>query len=239
MARQNGIIKFKGTIGDITFYKTKDGHLAREKGGLAAKRIATDPAFQRMRENGAEFGRAGKTGKMLRTAFRTLLINSAESRMVSRLTQSMVKVIQADLVNERGSRNVIDGEVELLVGFDFNITGKLGRTLFVPFVGPIDRAIGEISASVDPFVPANMIATPSETTHYKIISAATEINFEEETFIVSSLETAIQPWHSTPVIAINHFNSVTPNSVSPLFLALGVEFYQEVNGRMYPLKNGA
>ena len=32
MARQKGIIKLKGTIGDITFYKTQDGHLAREKG---------------------------------------------------------------------------------------------------------------------------------------------------------------------------------------------------------------
>jgi hypothetical protein len=144
MARQKGIIKLKGTIGDITFYKTKDGHLAREKGGVDASRIKSDPAFQRTRENGAEFGRAGKAGKTLRTALRTLLINSADSRMVSRLTQSMVKVIQADLVNDRGLRNVIDGEAELLVGFDFNITGKLGTTLFVPFVGTIDRVAGEI-----------------------------------------------------------------------------------------------
>ena len=62
MARQKGIIKLKGTIGDITFYKTQDGHLAREKGGIDASRIASDPAFQRTRENGSEFGRAGKAG---------------------------------------------------------------------------------------------------------------------------------------------------------------------------------
>jgi hypothetical protein len=68
MARQKGIIKLKGTIGDITFYKTQDGHLAREKGGIDASRIKTDPAFQRTRENGSEFGRAGKAGKVLRTA---------------------------------------------------------------------------------------------------------------------------------------------------------------------------
>ncbi len=170
---------------------------------------------------------------------RTLLINSADSRMVSRLTQSMVKVIQADLLNDRGLCNVIDGEAELLAGFDFNITGKLGTTLFVPFIGTIDRAAGEISVAVDPFVPANMIAAPGGTTHYKIISAGIEINFEAETFVVSSSETAIQPWDSTPVVAINQLNMVTPNSVSPLFLALGIEFFQEVNGKMYPLKNGA
>ncbi|MFT5252316.1 MAG: hypothetical protein ACI87N_001323 [Flavobacteriales bacterium] len=65
MARQKGIIKLKDTIGDITFYKTKDGHLAREKGGVDASRIASDPAFQRTRENGAEFERTLKAGKVL------------------------------------------------------------------------------------------------------------------------------------------------------------------------------
>ena len=239
MARQKGIIKLKGTIGDITFYKTKDGHLAREKGGIEASRIASDPAFQRTRENGSEFGRAGKAGKTLRTALRTLLLNSADSRMVSRLTQSMIKVIQADLVNERGLRNVIDGEAELLVGFEFNIGGKLGTTLFVPFVGGINRATGAITVDLDSFIPANMIAAPSGTTHFKIISAGTEIDFEAEVFVTTTSETAILPWDMTPTVAISHANAVTPNSTKPLFLALGVEFYQEVNGRMYPLKNGS
>ncbi|PRZ21269.1 hypothetical protein [Flavobacterium granuli] len=239
MARQKGIIKLKGTIGDITFYKTQEGHLAREKGGIDASRIASDPAFQRTRENCAEFGRAGKAGKTLRTALRTLLLNSADSRMVGRLTQAMVKVIQADMVNERGLRNVIDGEAELLAGFDFNARGKLGTSLFAPFVGTIDRATGEIAVDLDSFLPGNMIAAPSGTTHFKIISAGAEINFEAETFVVASSETAILPWDMTPTAAINQTNLVSANSVSPLFLALGVEYFQEVNGKMYPLKNGA
>ena len=37
MARQKGIIKLKGKIGDLSFYKTKDGYLAREKGGIDKK----------------------------------------------------------------------------------------------------------------------------------------------------------------------------------------------------------
>lgn len=78
MAKQKGIIKLEGTIGDITFVKTKDGYIAKEKTGLTGERIANDPAFQRTRENGAEFGRAGKAGKMLRTAFRSLLQNAAD-----------------------------------------------------------------------------------------------------------------------------------------------------------------
>ncbi|WP_338378895.1 hypothetical protein [uncultured Flavobacterium sp.] len=239
MARQKGIIKLKGTIGDITFYKTQDGHLAREKGGIEASRIASDPAFQRTRENGAEFGRAGKAGKLLRTALRPLLLNSADGRMVSRLTQRMVKVIQADLISERGLRNVIDGEAELLFGFEFNIRGKLGTSLFAPYVATIDRVAGEIKVDLVSFIPANMIAAPSGTTHFKIISGGAEVDFETETFVVSSSESAILPWDSTPTAPINQINAVTPASTKPLFLAVGVEFYQQINGQMYPLKNGA
>ena len=239
MARQKGIIKLKGTIGDITFYKTQDGHLAREKGGIDASRIASDPAFQRTRENGSEFGRAGKAGKLLRTAFRPLLLNSADGRMVSRLTQRMVKVIQADLISVRGLRNVIDGEAELLFGFEFNIRGKLGTSLFAPFVANIDRVAGEINVDIAPFVPANMLAAPTGTTHFKIISGGAEVDFEAETYVVATSETAILPWDSTPTTAISQVNAVTANSTKPLFLTLGVEFYQEINGQMYPLKNGA
>ena len=239
MARQKGIIKLKGTIGDITFYKTKDGHLAREKGGIDASRIKSDPAFQRTRENGAEFGRAGKAGKVLRTALRSLLLNSADSRMVSRLTQQMIKVIQADVVSQRGLRNVIDGEAELLSGFEFNIRGKLGTSLYAPFAGSIDRASGDMLIDMASFVPGNMIAAPGGTTHFKIISAAAEIDFENETFVEAHAETDILPWDATPTAAIYQTTSITPGSTKPLFLALGLEFYQEVNGLMYSLKNGA
>lgn len=238
MARQKGIIKLKGTIGDITFYKTQDGHLAREKGGIDASRIKSDPAFQRTRENGSEFGRAGKAGKILRTALRALLLNSADGRMVSRLTQKMVKVIQADTISVRGLRNVIDGEAELLAGFEFNIRGKLGTSLFAPFVGAIDRVAGNITVDLASFIPTNMIAAPSGTSHFKIISAGAEIDFEAETFVEAHSETAILAWDTIPTAVISQTNAVTPASTKPLFLALGVEFYQEVNGQMYPLKNG-
>lgn len=239
MAQQKGIIKLDGTIGGITFYKSKDGYLAREKGGVSADKIANDPAFQRTRENGAEFGRAGKAGKVLRTSLRALLQNASDSRMVSRLTTEMLKVVQADTTNTRGQRNVIDGEAELLQGFEFNINGKLGTTLYAPFTAAIDRVSGALTVDIPAFVPIHMLAAPGGSTHYKIISAGAEIDFENETYVMDTQDTAIQPWDATATAAINLSNAVTAASTHPLFLALGVEFYQEVNGQMYPLKNGA
>jgi hypothetical protein len=84
-----------------------------------------------------------------------------------------------------------------------------------------------------------MIAAPSGTTHFKIISGGAEVDFELEDFIVANTETAILPWDAIETIAISHVNQLTANSTKPLFCALGIEFYQQVNGQMYPLKNGA
>ena len=239
MAKQKGIIKLEGTIGDITFYKSQDGFLAKGKGGISADRIANDPNFQRTRENGSEFGRAGKAGKVLRNSIRALLQNASDRLVVSRLTTEMVKVIQEDLTNPRGERNVIDGEAELLEGFEFNINGKLGTTLYAPFTGTIDRVAGTLTANLPAFVPSNMIAAPGGTTHFKIISAGAEIDFENESFVVDTQETAVLPWDNVATAVINLVNAVTANSTHPLFLALGISFYQQVNGQMYPLKNGA
>jgi len=239
MAKQKGIIKLKGTMGDITFFKTRDGYMARERGGVDANRIATDPAFQRTRENGAEFGRAGKAGRLLRSAIRPLLLKAADGRMVGRLTKELMRVIKADETSERGLRNVIDGETELLNGFEFNERGKLGTSFYAPFVGGIDRATGELTIDIASFVPANMVTAPIGTTHFKIISTGAEIDFQNETYVVSNSETAILSLDATPTAAINQMNAVSANSTHPLFLVFGIEYYQEVNGQMYSLRNGA
>jgi hypothetical protein len=45
MAKQAGLIKINGTIGDICFYRLHDGYFARTKSSLSGKRVKNDPAF--------------------------------------------------------------------------------------------------------------------------------------------------------------------------------------------------
>jgi hypothetical protein len=151
----------------------------------------------------------------------------------------MVKVIQADATSIRGLRNVIDGEAEMLNGFDFNINAKLGTTLYAPFTPAINRVAGTIILNVPPMVPLNMIAAPSGATHYKIVSAGAEIDFENEVSRSDLQESAILPWDPTLSVDLLLTNNVTPNSTNVLFAILGIQFFQEVNGVKYPLKNGA
>ena len=239
MAKQKGIFKVEGTLDEVTFYKTRDGYLVREKGGVSAERIATDPAFVRTRENQAEFGRAGKAGKLLRSAFRVLLQNAADPRMVSRLHRDMMRVVKADATSARGQRNVLDGELELLTGFECNEGGKLSQTLFAPYSTTIDRAVGSLSITLPPFVPLNQIGAPGEATHYQLLGGGGALDFEGGVYEAETQTSVVLPLDSTETAALNLSFSVAANNTHPLFLVLGIAFYQQVNGSHYSLKNGA
>jgi hypothetical protein len=239
MAKQRGMFKVEGTVDEVTFYKSKDGFLLRQKGGVPAERIATDPAFARTRENQQEFARAGRAGKVLRNAVRPLLAASGDRLLVSRLFTAMMKVVKADATSDRGQRNVLDGELELLEGFEFNEGGKLTQTLFAPYAVSIDRAAGALSIALPAFVPLHMLVAPAEATHYQIVSAGGFIDFATGSNGIQTDSTAILPIDSNLSGAVNHSFTAAADSTQPLFLVLGICFYQQVNGKDYPLKNGA
>jgi hypothetical protein len=240
MARQDGLIKLKGKIGDLSFYKSKDGHLARMKGGVDAARIQNDPAFERTRENGVEFGRAGKAGKLLRDSLRNFIRSGSDGRMTSRLTGAMMKVVKADATSTRGQRNVLDGELELLEGFEFNVNAKLGSTYFKPIVTTISRPEGKGTANFGIFDPKKSFELPGGATHIKLVGGVATVDFEAGSYELAE---------SVPVLlSINSQEEITEEVVvsgsfkvgetKPLFLVVGIEFYQQVNGALYSLKNG-
>jgi hypothetical protein len=85
------------------------------------------------------------------------------------------------------------------------------------------------------FVPLNMIAAQVELL-YKIISAGAEINFERGDFVVSSSETAIQPW-ILHLLRLSIDSLVTQTVLVLCFFWLWGRVLSGVNGRM--LENGA
>jgi len=115
----------------------------------------------------------------------------------------------------------------------------LASTLFADNTKAFDRVTGEASMNIAPFKPLVHIAAPRGTTHFKLVMGASEVNFLNGISTFDSDETAILPYDSADTAAIDLIASVTANSTLPVFQVVGVAFYQEVNGEMYPLKNGS
>jgi hypothetical protein len=238
MPIQKGTHRLTGTMGELTYFKGKEGYEAKEKGGVPASRIATSDRFVRTRENGAEFGRGGKAVKLIRQAFSQLVKDAADGRSTSRLVQRAVRALKSDPTSARGERLLSKGDLTLLQGFDFNVNAVLTSTFLVPYTVTIDRPGGHLTVNIPSFVPSNGVVQPKGATHCKIVCGGAEIDFDKNLYTSNLQETADLPIDKTATAAISLVSTVTANSTLPLFLVLGVDFSQEINGIMYPLLSG-
>lgn len=235
MAKLKGPVRFKGTVGEITFTKTKDGYIAKEKSSLSGDRIAKDPNFKRTRENNAQFGRAVKGGKLFGDAIRPLLQQVKDKGVFNRLSSAMNKVIKADTAGTRGMRTITPAALQKLKGFDFNVNAKLPTSLSVPYTAQIDRATGNCTAAFNDFVPAERISAPASATHFKLAAAATAIDFSNGVYETNMQETAVLPIDTATISGLALVCSVSAGNANPIFQLLGIRFYQQVNGVNYPL----
>lgn len=117
--------------------------------------------------------------------------------------------------------------------------GGRGNILFAPYAGAFDRITGEISLDLDPFSPTLRIAAPGGTTHMRLVTAGAELDFENDSFVFEMDDLGILPYTAADTAALNLVAALTANSALPVRGVFGIEFYQEVNGQMYSLKNGA
>ncbi|MEO6692211.1 MAG: hypothetical protein ABIO44_07730, partial [Saprospiraceae bacterium] len=237
MARQKGLLKIKGTLDDLTFYKTQDGNLVKMKGGVSKERIATDPNFRRTRENGTEFGLAASAGKLVRDALRNLLLNAADGRIASRLTQVMTLIKDYDSTSTRGSRSVGIGITApqgkaLLKGFNFNIRAIMGGILFKPYV--LNTTTG--SVGISQLIPANDIAFPQGATHASLRGAWAKVDFDTKQFEAVTSNVFNVPLNNAPVnVGLTIAAPPTLATGANIFVLL-IEFFQEVNGVQYSLR---
>lgn len=239
MARQSGLIKIKGTLDNVSFYKTKDGHLARMKTSVDADRIATDPAFERTRENNKEFGTSASAGKLMRDALRPMALNAADGRVVSRLTKVMTAIKNLDATSARGERNVGEGisdpnAVLKLKGFEFNKEALLSAILYKPMT--VNTGTGEIV--ITDLIPQMDVVWPQGATHVQFTSGFAGIDFvngDKDLQQSASVNLPIDGTQTTVTLT----PASAPSVVGTNLYLLKIEFFQEVNGVQYTLKNGA
>ena len=226
----------RGSLGQTTFVKSRDGFRAQVKKVMPPGKFKTDPAFQKVREHNSEFQTATQAGNLLRSSIDMLIPTGNDARMVSRLLKVLMRVIKADTVSLPGKRNVIDGNLSLLRGFEFNDVGT-SKYCKAQLAATINRVTGELDINISSFVPTSVVKPPYGVTHFEIVTAGTELNLEGATYKTVTKSTGVLPLNATPqVVAAVH--AVTPNSTNPLMLVFGVNFYEQLNGVVRPFHEG-
>jgi hypothetical protein len=150
----------------------------------------------------------------------------------------MSAIKNEDTTSLRGERTVANGILSpsgkaLLKGFDFNILAKIASIIFKPY---IITPTGDII--INGLVPLTDIEVPNGATHCSLTAGKAVIDFatgEREMEMSAALNVVLNNNTINANLAVSPVSQ--PNGV--IFNLLKVEFFQEINGTQYPLKNGA
>ncbi|WP_151087444.1 hypothetical protein [Hymenobacter baengnokdamensis] len=238
MARQTGILGIQGTVGGLVF--NKNGSISQKPQSNKAA-FASAPSRARTRENASEFGAAASAGKLLRDSLRVAIQAASDTRMVSRLTQAMRAAISLDMTNDRGQRQVLKDNLAALLGFNFNNGAGIAQNLFFQYT--VTGSGSDVTLTIPSLNPLTDIAAPQGATHYELVLGASSVDFMGKTYQQAAVA---QP---LGILALNGAALANKTVVASLPSApaaddlvvgvLGINYYQQLNGKYYPLNNNA
>ncbi len=258
MARQKGLMKYVGTIGDVRHFKIKgqEGFYAGMVGGPTAQQVKSAPEFERTRENMNEFGGCAKAGKSLRTALSQVMSKMADSKVTGRITAIMKKINLEDGTEARGFRKIeISTQRQYLIGFEFDRNLSINGVFNAPYDVDHNTDRNEAEFIIAGFNPSDLVSAPAGSTHFRLINAIAVIS--DFTY------NAVTGTYEAEDVTTNELNAVEYSSYIPLNTAfagttisvalpgsptlgsnvtvvqcIGIEFFQEVNGQYYAFASG-
>ncbi len=255
MAKYDSIITLKGKAGGFVFYNLNGKNIIRSINNVDRNRIMNDPGFERSRECMKEFGGASKAAKAFRMCFAGMNKSMRDADFHGRVTRMMLQIGQLG-GGERGKRSFeFDLHKDLLKGFEFNRNRPLAslfRAGFDPIVFHSNRDM--LTWDIPVFNTGTCIHAPAGSTHFRLFLAAGILsryiyNYDSGEYKpsqaslnhVSGLDMsepiAIGGYISSPVtlsIDLGIGSALPAEAVVPA--AIGILFYQEVDGVFYELK---
>ena len=255
MSKQTSIIKLKGTLSGISFYKSEGQYLARVANGPTKEQIDSDINFQRTRENNAEFGGSATVSKTLRLSLIAALQSVADSRVVSRLTK-LFKEINTKGLGVRGQRAItLSDNKSMLLGFEFNRFTRFSSV----FNGTYEMMNNNERTSSNVFftgmIPQLSLRPPQGATHFRLVLATGTVSDylydsgSKKYEPIEALQNGLSGINYSGILPINNtpqtltlstalpFSDPLDEEVS-VVECLGIDFFQQVNGEFYLLAQG-
>ncbi len=259
MAKQTGLVRYNGTLGNVRHFKIKGlpGDYAGLIGGPTSDQVYTDPTFERTRENMNEFGGSAKAGKSLRVALSQIIKQMSDAQMTGRLTAVMKKINLEDQTEARGYRAIlISTQRQYLNGFAFDKNVSL-EGIFNPTY-TLSHTTGRDSATltVPAFNPVSAINAPAGATHFRLINAVacvSDFAYNDTTSIYEPIDAAnnetsdvtysgyidlFTPVTTSTIVTSTFAGSPTITSDASVVQCVGIEFYQQVGANYYLFNSG-
>jgi hypothetical protein len=176
-----------------------------------------------------EFGRSCKGSHLIQGAFNALTRESKDCRKCGQLTQVIFKAMKTDELHAWGERRFQDGDISLLQGYDFNARKKLGSIIRLPIMAEINGVTGICSVTIPSFVPYKDLCYDKQASHVRFSIGAACFDFEANSFNSRIAQSGFLPMEKETTVKLMTMINVADER--PIFLVLGIEFFNKINGR--------
>ena len=237
MAKQDGIVRFVGTLGGINFYNRKGVAVARKAGGgFTRKAIKNKASMQRVRENSSEFGKCSTVKKNFRLSLMPFLNAISDGSLHGRMMSLFQQIKTLDTVNTRGNRTVGQGMTtamgrKLLKEFEFTPMCSISKTMG----GNAQFNWNVYEYLLDDFNIED-VEFPKGASHVGLQLGLLCFDFTtlNYTLYQSDLLLINQEYSSN---TLRLTLTETPDALGTQIAVLGMQFYQEVENEFYAFQD--
>ena len=227
----------QGKIGDYVYYTTVHGPLVRHKGNLNKERVMSEPAFERSRAAGLEFKQAVKATALLRNTVKKHLPYASEGTTHARLSKLMGEIVRADTTHQRGELKILAENMGPLKSFEWIASHPLSRSFWGQCSGSMGPD-GTLSIRMPGFQPKRDLGWPVNATHAVITAVGIAADFEALEAASAAASSGKLLKSSVAIDVVLECNvSIKEDAI--MVVGLGVEFFQEADGKMTAMKEGS
>jgi hypothetical protein len=176
----------KGTLDEINFVVTADGNnYARAKGktGVTSTEFKNNPIFDRIRNQGQEFGHCSKKSVLFRQLAVRFNKLAKDGSVAGRANKLLFEILQEDATQPQGQRTLAEGlktsdGKECLLFFESNKLRPLDKVL------KIKESCNRYNQTVTltDFLAKEHLDWPEEATHVHFASATANWDYENDNF---------------------------------------------------------
>lgn len=230
MAKNQGIVRLRGSIDGVTYTEGINGKLSRSRTSLSKAKMDANPKFHRLRLMQEELASYSRYGALMRSGVRSELARIKPFRGVQRLNKLLNALKNEDTVNRMGQRTVSRGlrsarGRNMLMDFDFY--GKTKVSSLVEKKFSIDLATGE--ARIVDFNPFSDLIVPATATHVSFKSFFMGLDFDEALVSTARSPEVYLPIANVRADLILQTDGLPATTVA-LFYLVQIIFITETNG---------
>lgn len=230
MAIQESFIKLKGTVGDISFRKTKKGYTAFQKAKVNPNTLLNGKGSKHSRNLKQEFSRSVAYCKQLREVIRPVIQWCKDKTHMVRLNASILRAIREDIQMPEGERLFTEVGMFHLMGFDFNENSKLNTIVYEPLVTQLDFVTNKATLTIPEIVISEYFKLPEQANGFKFVICVAICDFANNTNrMVSAKSEMIDP-NQAMLVETELSADLPADAKGYAITMLGVEFYRTING---------